>query len=178
MMVKKTKATKQQVPSSAWSLNLPPGGIVAPGPGAWKEVRERFGLSQPAIAQESGVSRNVIANYESGRTKLQPVEKKLTLEQALKVWRVLEVKERALNIPQDKLKAELRAAREEKSEDDTYTAREYLLGLLWYAKTSYQYRTAEIDGQVNNLKREQEIRRRQVAEIEGEESSLRADGKR
>jgi transcriptional regulator with XRE-family HTH domain len=171
MMVKKTKATNQQIPSSAWSLTVPAGGVALPAPGAWKEVRERFGLSQPALAQGSGVSRDVIANYESGRTKLESVE------QALKVWRVLEVKERALNIPQDKLKAELQAAVEKKREGSKWTAREYLLGLLWFAKESALKRIAEMDGQIDNLRRQQESIKRQVAEIEAEETHLRISRK-
>lgn len=48
-----------------------------------KRVREGVGLSQEGLAQATGITRSVIANYESGRSPLS------SLEHALKIYMVL-----------------------------------------------------------------------------------------
>jgi transcriptional regulator with XRE-family HTH domain len=147
-MAKKSSPVKRPTPGTAWRVGrLPAEPTVIPGPGMMEDVRKRVGLSQKALAEEVGVSRDVIANYELGRTNLDSVE------DCLKVWRVLEVKERALNIPQEK---------------GSPSAAEAVLGLLWFAKESAQKHVAEIEGQINNLQRKRETIRRQIAEIESE----------
>jgi transcriptional regulator with XRE-family HTH domain len=152
MMVKKNRAAKQTGP--VYQIDVPPEGIRFPAHGALKDVRERVGLTQPALAQECGVSRNVIANYESGRTKLDP---RLSFEDALKVWRVLEVKERGLG------SGSLKKG----------SAADYLLGLLWWAKESARSDIFEIDGRIANLKRKQDSLKHRIDEIDSEASALR-----
>jgi len=48
-----------------------------------KSVRERRGMSQEGLASESGITRSVIANFEAGRTLINPVEVALKLYRAL-----------------------------------------------------------------------------------------------
>ncbi len=144
-MAKKEKPTKR---GRSWSLMIPSEGVIVPARGMLKSVREQVGLSQPALAKECGVSRDVIANYESGRTRASS-------EDLLRVWRVLEVKERALNISRKK---------------ESPSAAEAVLGLLWFARENARKRLAEIEGQVDNLQRKQESTRHQIAEIEAEET--------
>ena len=148
MPIKKAK----QRDNAWWPLVAPTEKVKLPGPGALQDVREKLGLTQQALAAECGVSRDVVANYENDRTGMD-------IESALKVWRVLEVKERALVI-----------SREKESAD---SAADFLLGLLWYAKASAHKRLAEIDGQVDNLQRTRESIRHEIAEIETEETHLR-----
>jgi len=153
-MATKSKSDKRRVPTSV-SFTVPPvpvEGVKIPAPHALKMARERAGLSQPDLARECGVSRDVIANYESGRTKT-------SVEDLLKVWRVLEVKERALDIPREK---------------GGLGAAEAVLGLLWVARLNAQKRLAEIDGQIANLQRVRDSATRQVGEIESEEAEYRA----
>jgi len=152
MMAKKAKATKQR-DNAWWPLVAPTEKIKLPGSGTLQDVREKLGLTQPALAQECGVSRDVIANYENGRTGMD-------IESALKIWRVLEIKERALVISRGK-------------ESTTGSAAEFLLGFLWYAKALAHKRLAEIDGQVDNLQRTRESIKHQIVEYEAEEAHLR-----
>jgi transcriptional regulator with XRE-family HTH domain len=56
-------------------------------PAFLKRVREGLGKSQEALANESGLSRSVIANYESGRTNLS------SLDDALAIYRPLQAME-------------------------------------------------------------------------------------
>jgi transcriptional regulator with XRE-family HTH domain len=121
-----------------------------PGPAALKPIRENLGLSQEQLAKESGVSRSVIANYESGRTKLNGVS------DALKLYRALEIKERARK---DKLK--------------TPTAADLLAGLLWLQKLEAAQQVAEIDSKIEALQRDRDRLARQTAEIEAEEARLK-----
>jgi len=134
------------------NLEVPDEGVILPASsGVLSGVRQRLGLSQPALADACRVSRDVIANYENGRTKLG-------INDALKVWRVLEVKERALGIS---------------SEKKGTSAAQYLLGVLWYAKETAKKRLAEIDGQIENLQRKRESVKREIAELEAEEADRR-----
>ncbi len=128
---------------------LPPEGVVLPAQGMLKRVRERVGLTQVSLAKECGLSPNVIVNYESGRTKLESVE------DALRVWRLLEAKERALGSTEQKKGP---------------SAAQAVLGLLWLAKLNAQRSLSEIDGQIENLQRTREGAKQQIAQIEAEET--------
>jgi DNA-binding XRE family transcriptional regulator len=71
-------------------------------PAYLKGLRERLLLSQGGLAKESGVTRSVIANYESGRSYLSSVD------DALAMYRALELRERAQKVGQDAAAAVLR----------------------------------------------------------------------
>jgi transcriptional regulator with XRE-family HTH domain len=163
-MVKKNKIPKAlralKLPAAAGFTipEIPPGErVILPGPGILKRLRERVGLSQSALAQECQVSRDVIANLESGRTKLNQ-RSLVSIEDRLKVWRALELKERAINLPREKGES---------------TARDAVLGLLWLAKGLASGQLVEIDGQIENLKRKRESVVRQISELESEEAHFK-----
>jgi len=98
------------------------------------------------------VSRNVIATYESGRTGLD------SIDQGLKIWRVLEAKARALKISEGKGK---------------YDETAFLVGLLWFAKQSVRKRLFEIDGK-SKPEREQESLKHRIREFDVEAEELKA----
>ena len=133
--------------AAPWPLPpVPAEGVVLPARGLLQRVRQQVGLTQAALAEECGLSVNVIVNYEYGRTKLDSVE------DALRVWRVLEAKERALPATGQKKAAQA------------------VLGLLWLAKACAQKRLVEVDGQIENLRRKRQSIEHQIADIEAEES--------
>jgi transcriptional regulator with XRE-family HTH domain len=127
--------------------------VIIPGPGKLGRVRKRLGLSQETLARESGVTRSVIANYESGRTP-----KMTTFEDLLNIYRVLKVKERAFN---------------ESQEEKNTEAAEALLGLLWLKRESSRVQLAEIDGKLEALRRKREAAKRSMAEVKSEAKQLK-----
>lgn len=142
------------LPSRFELPELPRGGVIIPAGGMLKSVRERLGLSQAGLGLECGVSRDVIANYESGRTKLDR-QSLISVEELLKIWKVLETKERALG-------------RNVQGEAGQSSAADAVLGLLWLAKLSARGSLAEIDGQITGLKQQQEGVKRHIEEIDSE----------
>lgn len=148
-MSKRKRSSELKGKAEPWPIPaLPPEGVSIPGPGMLKEVRQCVGLTQASLADECGLSVNVIVNYEYGRTKLDSVE------DALRIWRVLDAKERALST--DKGKGP--------------TAAQAVLGLLWLAKFVAQKRLVEVDGRIENLRRARQGIEHQIADIEAEVS--------
>ncbi len=172
-MVKKNRAAKQQaVPAVGLKTiemtGVPPGGLRIPDRHTLEEVRERVGLSQRALAKESGISRDLIANYETGRTSKDFGRRGLDLEQGLKIWRVLEVKERGLASGSLKKYSAANSAAK-------YSAFDYLFGLLWLAKEVARKKLSEIDAQIANLQRKRDSATRQAGEIESEYQAIKKD---
>ncbi len=164
-MVKKNRAAKQQgIPATGLRTieitGVPPGGLRIPDRHTLKEVRERVGLSQSALARECQVSHDVITNYELGRTKLKR-QSAMSIDAALKIWRVLEIKERGLASASRSLKK--------------YSAAYYLFGLLWLAKEVARKKLSEIDAQIANLQRKRDSATRQAGEIESEYQAIKKD---
>ncbi|WP_140489752.1 helix-turn-helix transcriptional regulator [Bifidobacterium sp. UTBIF-68] len=50
-----------------------------------KQLRERAGLTQVKLSQQTGIARTVISSYETGRRD----ERNMTLENALRLSRAL-----------------------------------------------------------------------------------------
>ena len=153
-MAKKKNRIKQKAlagaPPPINFFSVPPEGVSIPAEGAMETVRKELGLSQPALARECGVSRDVIANYESGRTRP-------SIDDLLQVWRVLEVK-----------------ARGRKLSENAPKASELLLGLLWWAKANSERLVNEIDGKIEYLQRRREGLNHRIAEFEAEEDYIKA----
>jgi transcriptional regulator with XRE-family HTH domain len=155
----KVMASKNKFPSKGANTEIrfsipavPEKGVVIPAAGMLQAVRERLGLSQAALGKECGVSRNVIANYEAERTKVD-TQSSLSLEDYLKLWRILEAKEEAFNAP---------------PEEGKPSAADAVLGLLWWTKFNAVRSLAEIDGQIVGLQKKQEGIRRQMEKLDAE----------
>ena len=122
------------------------------GPAALKSFRELCGISQDQLAKESGVSRSIIANYESERTTGDGI----SIDNLLNIYRALNVREQAT-----------------RSINGT-SIREALMGLLWTQRLFVNKRLREIDGQIDILKKKRERELRLFADTENEEKQLRS----
>jgi transcriptional regulator with XRE-family HTH domain len=110
--------------------------------------RQRHGLSQNQLAQESGVSVSVIANYESSRTS------NLSMENLLKIYRAIEIRERAVQGAKPH-------------------ALKYVLSLLLLKKQQIEIDRMTLRAQSVNIQRQYEAADRELAAVTTEEQELR-----
>ena len=122
-------------------------------PAYLKKFREGLDISQEALARESGVTRGVIANYETGVTNLSSVDT------ALKLYRVLAAKERT----QVSNLSSLRDA------PQIGGALKAVLALLALEKESAKREIAEIGRQAEMLQRKMAAVKARRTDIETEE---------
>ena len=113
---------------------------------ALKGVRERFGMSQESLSKESGVTRSVIANIESGRSSV-------SVEDTIRMYRVLELRERAKG-----------------GGDEVATM---LLGFLKLVRGSYERNLVFIDGKLQSLQKEREAYEGWLADVKSEEKQIK-----
>jgi DNA-binding XRE family transcriptional regulator len=129
-----------------------------PEPMRWKDpaylkrVREGVGLSQANLAKESGLSRSVIANIESGRTILTSVD------DALLIYRSL--------ASIQELRALLDVYAMQQARHDAIAA---VVELLQIKKAGYPGRIAELGRHIKQLEREATAYKGWLADVETEE---------
>jgi transcriptional regulator with XRE-family HTH domain len=125
-----------------------------------KGTRERLGVSQQELARESGITRAVIANLESGRSGLHSVD------DALSIYRALATRERIGGSSSVQAQSSARNS-----------ATKAVLGLLRLTRKSHQERLATIDQKLKQLQREREATQLWLQDVESEEKALLAKDK-
>ena len=128
-------------------------------PAFLKRVREGLGKSQEDLATESGLSRSVIANYETGRTNLS------SLDDAIAIYRPLQAME-ALRV---RTLASLRQQAGPLEPEGATRAMRALLDLQIQSRREY---LLQVERQIETLQAKREAATRWLAESEAERANV------